>query len=36
MEPYPFGYHASLNLRDARAPFSNMKINELFDPGVKY
>jgi hypothetical protein len=33
--PYLFGYYASLNLLDARALFSNMKINELFDPGVK-
>jgi hypothetical protein len=33
--PYLFGYYASLNLLDAKALFSNMKINELFDPGVK-
>ncbi|MBA2280914.1 MAG: DUF262 domain-containing protein [Acidimicrobiia bacterium] len=33
--PYLFGYYASLNLLEARALFSNMKINELFDPGVK-
>lgn len=33
--PYLFGYYASLNLLDARALFSHMKINELFDPGVK-
>jgi hypothetical protein len=33
--PYLFGYYASLNLLDAKALFSNMKINELFDPGTK-
>ena len=33
--PYLFGYYASLNLLDAKALFSNMKINELFDPGMK-
>lgn len=33
--PYLFGYYASLNLLDARALFSNMKINDLFDPGQK-
>lgn len=33
--PYLFGYYASLNLLDARALFSNMKLNELFDPGLK-
>jgi hypothetical protein len=33
--PYLFGYYAALNLLDARALFSHMKINELFDPGVK-
>lgn len=33
--PYLFGYYASLNLLEAKALFSNMKINELFDPGVK-
>src|SRR4051812_47769681 len=33
--PYLFGYYASLNLLEARALFSNMRINELFDPGVK-
>lgn len=33
--PYLFGYYASLNLLDARALFSQMKINQLFDPGVK-
>ena len=33
--PYLFGYYAGLNLLDAKALFSNMKINELFDPGVK-
>jgi hypothetical protein len=34
--PYLFGYYASLNLLDARALFSKMKINELFDPGLKH
>lgn len=33
--PYLFGYFASLNLLDAKALFSNMKVAELFDPGVK-
>lgn len=33
--PYLFGYYASLSLLEAKALFSNMKINELFDPGVK-
>jgi hypothetical protein len=33
--PYLFGYYASLNLLEAKALFSNMKINELFDPGLK-
>ena len=33
--PYLFGYYASLNLLDAKALFSNMKIGDLFDPGVK-
>jgi hypothetical protein len=33
--PYLFGYYASLNLLDAKALFSNMKINDLFDPGTK-
>jgi hypothetical protein len=33
--PYLFGYYASLNLLDAKALFSHMKIGELFDPGVK-
>ncbi len=32
--PYLFAYYASLNLLDAKALFSNMKINDLFDPGV--
>ncbi len=32
--PYLFGYYASLNLLDANALFSKMKIRELFDPGV--
>jgi len=33
--PYLFAYYASLNLLDAKALFSNMKINDLFAPGVK-
>lgn len=33
--PYLFAYYASLNLLDAKALFSNMKINDLFDPGLK-
>ena len=33
--PNLFGYYASLNLLDAKALFSNMKINDLFDPGLK-
>ena len=33
--PYLFAYYASLNLLDAKALFSKMKINDLFDPGVK-
>lgn len=33
--PYLFGYYASLNLLDANALFSKMKIRDLFDPGVK-
>lgn len=33
--PYLFAYYASLNLLGAKALFSNLTINELFDPGVK-
>ncbi len=33
--PYLFAYYASLNLLDAKALFSEMKIDDLFDPGVK-
>jgi len=33
--PYLFAYYASLNLLDAKALFSKMKINDLFDPGLK-
>ena len=33
--PYLFAYYASLNLLDGKALFSNMKINDLFDPGLK-
>jgi hypothetical protein len=33
--PYLFGYYASLNLLDAKALFSDMKLNDLFAPGVK-
>jgi hypothetical protein len=33
--PYLYGYYASLNLLDAKALFSNMKLNDLFDPGQK-
>lgn len=33
--PYLFGYYASLNLLEAKALFSNMKIDNLLDPGVK-
>jgi hypothetical protein len=33
--PYLFAYYASLNLLDAKALFSKMKINSLFDPGTK-
>ena len=33
--PNLFGYYASLNLLEAKALFSNMKINDLFDPGLK-
>lgn len=33
--PTLFAYYASLNLLDAKALFSNMKMNELFDPGVR-
>jgi len=33
--PYLFAYYAALNLLDAKALFSHMKINDLFDPGVK-
>ena len=33
--PYLFGYYASLNLLDAKALFSKMKLNDLFDPGIK-
>jgi hypothetical protein len=33
--PYLFGYYAALNLLDARALFSDMRISELFDPGVQ-
>ena len=32
--PYLFAYYASLNLLDAKALFSNMRINDLFDTGV--
>ncbi len=33
--PYLFAYYASLNLLDAKALFSKMKLNDLFDPGLK-
>ena len=33
--PLLFSYYASLNLLDAKALFSNMKIHDLFDPGLK-
>jgi len=33
--PTLYSYYASLNLLDAKALFSQMKMNELFDPGVK-
>lgn len=33
--PYLYGYYAALNLLEAKALFSNMKINDLFDPGTK-
>lgn len=33
--PYLFGYYAALNLLEAKALFSNMKINDLLMPGVK-
>lgn len=33
--PYLFGYYAALNLLDAKALFSRMRIKDLFDPGVK-
>jgi len=33
--PYLFGYYAALNLLDAKALFSKMKIGDLFDPGLK-
>ena len=33
--PYLFGYYAALNIMDAKALFSKMKINDLFDPGMK-
>lgn len=33
--PYLFAYYASLNLLEAKALFSNMRISDLFDPGVK-
>ena len=33
--PTLYGYYASLNLLDSSALFSQMKMNELFDPGVK-
>jgi hypothetical protein len=33
--PYLFGYYASLNLLDAKALFSRMRINDLFDPGQR-
>lgn len=33
--PYLFGYYAALNLLDAKALFSEMRISELFDPGVQ-
>lgn len=33
--PYLFGYYAALNLLGAKALFSEMQVNELFDPGVK-
>lgn len=32
--PYLFGYYAALNLLDAKALFSKMKIGELLSPGV--
>ncbi|MDA7823658.1 DUF262 domain-containing protein [Opitutales bacterium] len=32
--PYLFAYYASLNLLEAKALFSKMKINDLFDPGT--
>ena len=32
--PYLFAYYASLNLLDSKALFSEMKIRDLFDPGV--
>ena len=33
--PYLFSYYAALNLLDATALFSQMKITSLFDPGVR-
>lgn len=33
--PFLFGYYASLNLLEAKALFSNMRLNDLFDPGMK-
>ena len=33
--PYLFAYYASLNLLDAKALFSAMRINDLFDPDMK-
>lgn len=33
--PYLFAYYASLNLLDAKALFSNMRVNDLFDPDLK-
>jgi hypothetical protein len=32
--PYLFAYYASLNLLDAKALFSEMKIRDLFEPGI--
>ena len=33
--PYLFGYYAALNLLDAKALFSKVKIDQLFAPGMK-
>lgn len=33
--PTLFAYHAALNILDAKALFSDLKISELLDPGVK-